>query len=96
MHLRSGLRLLLLLKPAIHAKVGKNKVVYKLLPQPASPKTEENTTQGKNQRLPAPLNPFSVTVSNTVNGRSFHIRTWGGIKHVANWDVLHLDTSNSN
>ena len=54
------LLLLLLLKPAAHAQVGKTPRA------PAPQKTEDNTTQGSNQRLTAPLKPSSVPVSNTV------------------------------
>ena len=51
---------------------------------------------GCNQRLIGPLNPSSVLVSHTVYVRSCHIRTWAGRKDLANWEVIHLDTSNSN
>ena len=35
-------------------------------------------------------------MANTVKGRSFHTQVWASRKHLANWAVLHLDTSNSN
>ena len=47
------------------------------------PKTEENATQGSNQRLTAPLNQSSIPVSNTALGRSFHSRTWAGRKDLS-------------
>ena len=50
---------------------------------PAPWKAEENTTQGSNQWLTAPFNPSSVPVTNTVQERSFHIRTWAGRKNLA-------------
>ena len=49
--------LFIIIKTSITGPGLKNKVVYKLL---APWKTEENTTQGSNQRLTATLNPSSV------------------------------------
>ena len=74
------------------------KFVYKLLTKPHKHlhhRKQKNKLE-KNKRLTAPLNTSKVPVSNTVLGRSFHTRVWAGRKHRANWDVLHLDTSNSN
>ena len=45
---------------------GKNKIVYKFISQPQQHLRQgklKNTTQGSNQRLTAPLNPFNVPVS---------------------------------
>ena len=53
--------LLLLLKPAAQAQAGK-KLFINCFRNPTSTvprKTEENTTQGFNQRLTTPLNPSS-------------------------------------
>ena len=62
---------------------------------PVSRKTKKQT-EWSNQRLTASLNPSNFPVSNTVQGRSFHTRVSADKKHLANWDVLHLDTWNSN
>ena len=90
--------LLLLLNPAALALEGKTKLFMNFLRNPTSTATQkpEKQTQGRNQLLTASLNPSSVSVSNTVSGRSFHKRFRAGKKHLANLDVLHLDTSNSN
>ena len=75
------------------------KVIHKLLTQLHTRLRHgkiEKYTQGGNQRLTAPLNPSNVPVPNTAQGRSSHTRVWAGKKHLANWDVLHLDTTNSN
>ena len=83
----------------MQAKVGTPKLFFKLLSQPHKHllhgKLKKSTTRGSNQRLTAPLNPSSVPVSNTVQGRSLHIITKAGRKHLANM-VFTLDTSNSN
>ena len=91
-----GVFLLLLLKPAAQAQVGR--IVYKLLSHPTSTNAKENckTAQGNNQRLTAPLNPSNDPVSSTMYGRFFSTRVWAGSKHLSNSDVLHLDTSNFN
>ena len=92
--------LLLLLKPTALALEGKTKLFMNnyCLRNPQAPATQkpEKQTQGSNQLLTAPLNLSSVSVSNTVSGRSFHKRFRAGRKHLTNLDVLHLDTSNSN
>ena len=82
--------LLLQLKPSAQAQGGKQSLKNAFAtPQASLPrKTQENTTQGSNQRLAAPFNHSSVPVSNTVLGRSFHIRTWAGRKYLANLHVL--------
>ena len=76
---------------------GKNKTVYKMLSQLhkhlGGRKLKKNSA---NQRLTAPWNPSNVPVSNMVKGMAFHMWVWEGRKHLANWDNLHLDTSNSN
>ena len=56
------LLLLLLLKPAAHAQVGKTQLFINCFRN--LQKTEENTTQRSNQRLTAPWNLSSVPVSN--------------------------------
>ena len=58
------MKIIIIIKTSRTGPSGKNNVVSKFLSQPR--KTEENRTQGSNQRLPAPLNPSSVPVSNTV------------------------------
>ena len=90
------LLLLLLLKPAAQAQVGKNKLYINGFRNPASTcatENRKNTTQRSNQQLTARLSLANVMVPNTLYGMSFHIGTWAGF---TNWDVLHLDTSNSN
>ena len=75
------LKLLLLPAAAAQTKVGKTKIVYKLLSQPHKHLHHgklKNRTQGSNQRFTAPLNPSNVHVPNTVQGRSFHTRVWVG------------------
>ena len=59
------LLLLSLLKPAAQAQEGKIKLFINCFRNPTTPaprKTDENITQGSNQRLTAPLNPSSVPV----------------------------------
>ena len=79
---------------------GKNRIVYKLRSQPHKHqrhgKVKKSTAQRSNQQFTASLNPSSVPVPKTVYEKSFHVRTWAGMRYLANWDVLHLDTSNSN
>ena len=60
---------IIIVKTSTTGQSGKNKIVHQMLSQPQAPaarKTEENTTQGSNQRLTAPLNPSSVPMSNTM------------------------------
>ena len=93
------LKLILLSKPAAQAQVWKTMLfisAFATSQAHAPRKIEENTIHGRNQRLTAPLNPSSFLVSNKVSGRSFTGRAWADRKHLANWDVLHLDTPNSN
>ena len=49
----------------------------------------KNTSSSNNKQLTDPLNPSNVPVWNTcsVGKVIFHIRTWAGKKHVANWDA---------
>ena len=85
--------IIIIIKPEAQAQVGKIKNVSKLLSKPHKhlrPGNQKNTTHGSNRRLTAPLNPSNVQVSNTVYGRSFHM------KYFADLDVQHVDTSNSN
>ena len=56
----------------------------------------EKQSQGSDKRLTAPLNPSIVPFVKHSVGKVILTRVWAGRKHFANWDVLHLDTSNSN
>ena len=60
--------LLLLLKPAEQAQVGKTELFINWFRNPKSTYSTENwkKTQRSKQRLTAPLNPSNVPVSNTV------------------------------
>ena len=89
--------LIIFIKPAAHAQVGNTKLLISYFCKLTSILRHGNERKyNSGKRLTAPLNPSCVPVSNIVKGRAFHIRTWAGRKHFANWDVLHLDPSNSN
>ena len=77
----------------------KNKVVYKLLSQPHK---QPRHAKLKKTRLREATNGWLHSRSHpafrcqTQCREGSNIRTWAGRKHLANLDVLHLETSNSN
>ena len=86
--------IIIIIKTSSTGPGGNCEVVDKLLNSfgtlqaPAPRKTEENTTQGSNQRLTAPLNPSSFPVSNSVGKVIPHSNL--------SRQERYLDTSNSN
>ena len=77
---------------------GKYKIVYKLLSQPHKHLRCRKLKKHNSGKQPTAIHPKAIqcsSVKHTVR-RSFHRRTWAFRKHLVNWDVLHLNTSNSN
>ena len=74
------------LKPVAQAQEGKTKLFTNC--KRKNNKHLRHGKQGSNQWLTAPLNPFNVPVSNTVQGKPFRIQTWAGRKRFSSWGVL--------
>ena len=77
---------------------GKNKIVYKLPSQPHHHPRHGNLKKhnsGKRPTVDCTLKTIQHSDVKHSVGKSF-LRAGAGTKHLVNWDVLHLDTSNSN
>ena len=77
----------------------KNKVVYKCFRNHTSTCTTENRTKhnsGKKPTINCTLEPSQRSSIKHSVGKVIPQLNWASMKHIANWDVLNLDISNSN
>ena len=93
------LLLLLLVKPAAQAKVGKTKLFINCFRNPTSTCATENWTKhhsGKHRTVDCTLESIQRSSVKHSVGKVITQSNLSRRKDLANLDVLHLDTSNSN